>query len=172
MSQLIVPRLYNRRDWNARPSRPVSHQSPGDIGEFFVHHSAGRGKGIDNLADQKAVVKSIQDFHMDAPDHKWSDIAYHWIIFQPYGNLHHARIFAGRPLDAVPAAQMNHNQNTEAACVISATGEPIKQATKDALKWLYKRSHARRARGHFEVYGTECPGPELKAFLPELRRTK
>lgn len=171
MSKLIVPRVFTRDDWDARPARPMDHQSPTGIAEFFVHHSASPGKGIDRLAEQVRVVQEMQRFHM-GPERGWSDIAYHWILFQPYGELRRARIFHGRPLSAVPAAQLGHNTNTEAVCVVSADGEAIKRATKDALIWLYRRSHAKRARGHFEVTGTECPGPQLKAFLPTLRSVK
>lgn len=165
-------KIYSRSRWNARAPRPTSKQVVSSIREFFVHHSASPGRGIDHFVEQCETMRGIQSFHMDDPDRHWSDIAYHYVIFQPYGRLRRARIFEGRALSAVPAAQLNHNTNTQAVCVISRTGEPIKGSTKAALKWLFKRSPARAARGHFEVTQTECPGPELKAFLPELRKVK
>jgi hypothetical protein len=167
---MIQPRTYPRTRWSARSPRATTAQDPHKVKEFFVHHSASPGKGIDSLDEQIRTMQGMQDFHMD--ERGWSDIAYHYVVFQPYGNLNHARIFVARSILAVPAAQLGHNTNTEAVCVVSRTGEPIKRATKDALIWLYGRSHATRARGHFEVVDTECPGPELKKFLPELRRSK
>lgn len=164
-------KIYSRSRWNARSSEGGARQAVSSIREFFVHHSASPGKGIDNFVEQCQTMRDMQAFHM-GPERGWADIAYHYVVFQPYGRLRRARIFEGRGLATVPAAQLNHNTNTQAVCVVSRTGEPIKRSTKRALKWLYKRSPASSALGHFQVTLTECPGPELKAFLPELRKVK
>lgn len=162
-------RVYSRSRWNARAGKPMQQQFAA-VREFFLHHSASPGKGIDHFVEQCQTMRDMQAFHMDGRG--WSDIAYHYVVFQPYGRLKSARIFEGRSRTFVPAAQLNHNVNTLAVCVVSRSGEPIKGSTKRALKQLYKASSATSVHGHFEVFQTECPGPELKAFLPELRKAK
>lgn len=161
-------KIFTRNRWNARTPKPM--QAQGRITEFFLHHSASPGKGIDTFVEQCQTMRDMQAFHMGGRG--WSDIAYYYIVFQPYGRLRRARVFEGRNRKFVPAAQLNHNVGTFPVCVVSRSGEPIKRSTKRILKQLYKASPCTSAHGHYEVFQTECPGPELKAFLPELRKVK
>lgn len=161
-------KIHTRQEWGARPSKPnTAHQAPGSICEVFVHHSAGFGKAIDTHAEQVACLKAMQDFHQNGRG--WADIAYHYIVFQPYGKLTRAAIYEGRPLDVVPAAQEGHNSGTCAICIVQADPEQIKVNTIWRVGRLARRiKSATRLRGHREVVQTGCPGdviyPKLGAI--------
>src|SRR5690349_1161673 len=116
-------KVHTRSEWGAKPARGGSHQAPGSIREVFIHHSAGFGKSIDTVAEQKSAMRQMQDFHQNGRG--WADIAYHFVVFQPYGLLKRARVYQGRPLDVVPAAQEGHNTGTCAICIVQADPEKL-----------------------------------------------
>lgn len=162
---------YSRRYWKARPPRqPWS--SGGTKTELFLHYSASDGESVKSIDRQISTLRGFQNHHMDG--NGWNDIGYNLILFQPQGLLKRARLYWGRPGWALPAAQENHNSGTIALCIVS-DGEKIKRATvrriKKAITALH-REHPRlaRVRGHGEVVQTSCPGPAVRAIIPELQR--
>lgn len=164
-------KIYSRADWGA--ALPVfdrlAHQPVNSIGEAFVHHSAGFGAPIDHLSEQIACLQQMQAFHQQTRG--WADIAYHYIVFQPYGALNRARVFAGRPTNVVPAAQMNHNMRTLAVCIVQMDPEPLKQNTEWRVGRLIRRfDSVKHVRGHYEVFGTECPGTKIKPHLDNIAK--
>jgi hypothetical protein len=144
-------------------------QKPSHVAEVFVHHSASFGASIDTHAEQVATMQQLQNFHMDGRG--WADIAYHFVVFQPRGKLKRAVIFAGRPLNVVPAAQEGHNTNTVAICIVQADPERLATNTVWRVGRLARRIRsARRLRGHYEVVKTECPGALIRATLPRIAK--
>jgi hypothetical protein len=164
-------RVYTRTDWDARPPRAMNLQ-PSAPTEAFVHHSADpRPEAFDRLAEQKAHMRAIQDFHMDVRG--WSDIAYHLVVFQPYGNIDKARIFEGRSWSYVPAAQEGHNTGTLAVCAIGDfRSDELKRNTRYAIGRLlisHDGAHAIKVlAGHRDVDATDCPGDKLYRWIPRI----
>lgn len=164
--------IYSRQRWKARMARDRDTNPVTSGSTLFVHWSAGKGLGprFDTLEEQCAAVRGIQNFHMDTRG--WNDIGYNWVIVQPSGKLRHARIFEGRGLHTIPAAQEGHNTGNLAVCVLMKEGEPLRKSTVKRLKSLYKRVPCSKVKGHRDVGGTDCPGDLLYAALPEIRSAK
>ena len=162
--------IYTRSEWGAKPAKAnTAHQSPGSIYEVFIHHSAGFGRSIDTHAEQIECLRQMQRFHQETRG--WADIAYHYIVFQPYGRLKRATVYQGRPLEVVPAAQEGHNSGTCAICIVQADPEAIKWNTIWRAGRLARRvKSAKRLRGHYEVVQTDCPGQALRAQLKTIAR--
>lgn len=164
--------LYHRSAWHAVPPRPTSSQQ--FTTEGFVHHSEdSNGQAYDTLAKQEAHIRDIQRFHMDRsdPKHGWSDIGYHYVIFQPNHRHVRAHIFGARAVTAVPAAQLDHNSNTLAICVIgNGDRETLHQNTKLAIVSLLNGHRVRKVGGHRDVTPTDCPGERFYRDIPSIAK--
>lgn len=170
--------LYERRDWGARPWRRFTPQT--NPSEGFIHHSTDRlAEYADTLAEQKAIARAIQRYHMD--NEGWDDIGYNFLIFQPYGHrtgalggsaTKYARIFQGRPITHVPAAQAHHNTDTIAICVVGNFDhdDSVKDNTRHAIEVLINQRlpTLRVLGGHRDVFATECPGDTLYTQIPKI----
>lgn len=159
-----------RSEWNARPARPLMQD--GAKSTVVIHHSAGRALLIDTKREQIAAMQAIQRQHMDV--NGWSDIGYAFVLFQPYGLLRRARLFEGRSVNAVPAAQLGANTGTIPICIVGDFRfEELKRVSRRRLVHAIKSLHAHhkvyKIRGHRDYGGTECPGDRLYKWLPTLR---
>lgn len=161
-------KLYSRADWHARQPRAMAVQ--GSFTEAFIHHSDDTNAArLLNFNAQAAKMRQIQDYHMDTKG--WSDIAYHFVVFQPYGVLVRARIFEGRRLTAVPAAQEGHNSNTLAICVVGdyQSLNEVKRNTRYAIEQLLSEfPELGTLGGHRDVVSTTCPGDRLYREIPRI----
>jgi len=169
-------RVYERHDWHARPWKDFALQ--GLPREAFIHHGAElNASDIDDLNEQAAAMRETQNFHMDTRG--WSDIAYHYVVFQPFHAGVHARIFEGRPVHHIPAAQLNHNTGTLAICVYGDFEHH--DTLKDNTRWSIECLLARKPQltgagdvvmlgGHRDVVQTDCPGDTLYAAIPKIAR--
>jgi hypothetical protein len=174
-------RVFERHDWHARPWRAFALQ---DLPrEGFIHHGAElNASDIDDLNEQAAAMRAIQNQHMDTDQLAHggaSDIAYHYVVFQPFHAGVHARIFEGRPVHHVPAAQLNHNTGTLAICVYGdfEHHDTLKDNTRWAIECLLTRKpqktgagHVVTLGGHRDVVDTACPGDTLYAAIPTIAR--
>lgn len=162
-----MQRLYWREDWNARAPRAITRQSSPH--EAFLHHSDDPHPELfDHLDEQKAHMRQLQNFHMDTRG--WSDIAYHWIVFQAFGSVQGARAFRGRRPDWVPAAQLGHNTGTLAVCVVGGD-QPLKDDTEALiLRLLSRYKNLRTLGGHRDVTPTSCPGDPIYRRVPTLAK--
>lgn len=158
-------KIYSRSRWGSRNTNPESHQGVRSIREIFIHWTESASGQI-SYAQQCQAMRSLQQFHMDT--RSWSDLGYHYVVFQPYGKLRTARVFEGRKLDCVPAAQANHNTNTCAiAVVMNSRDKKLKWQTKLALRRLIWHLRKQRivadvpVKPHSDVTATTCPGPKL-----------
>jgi len=164
-------KIYTRAEWGARPPQAAMSKQTSPT-EAFIHYSdeaSGTAPKIDRLTEQKEKARAIQNFHMDGRG--WSDIAYHYLVFQPYGSLRRARVFQGRRVENVPAAQAGHNTGTIAICVVAAPGEPLRRNTRYAIEQLLKRHPSVKVvGGHRDVVSTDCPGNVIYAQIPTIAR--
>lgn len=155
--------IRTRKDWKARAARPRTRQAPTSVTEFFIHWPGNnRDKNL-TLAQERAKLREWQNLHMDEPSRRWSDIGYSFVVFSS------GRIYRGRGMDFVPASQLGHNTGTVSACCVG----PITKEMQQALVSLKNHCDNRagqdlRVRGHGEVTATECPGADLRRFVPTL----
>lgn len=162
--------IVQRDTWGARKPKSVTIQNPRNIHELFIHWPAtpGSTSNINTITEERAWMRQIQNFHMDTRD--WSDFAYNYAIF-PSG-----RIYAGRTMRRVPAAQEGHNTNTVAICCVLGIGDThipgaMKANLRQFVRWAEKYTHNElKVRGHKDVGQTSCPGPVLYAYVDDLDR--
>lgn len=164
--------LYYRSAWHPRPAGPTALQH--FTVEGFLHHSEDQnGQVFDTLAKQGQKMRDIQAFHMNNTDgkHGWSDIGYHYVIFQPNHRHRRAHIFGARAVTATPAAQMSHNSNTLAVCVVgNGDVETLHEHTRTALRFVFHRHSVKKIGGHRDVTPTDCPGARFYAEIPHQAR--
>lgn len=162
-------KIYPRSRWNARTPRAMTPQGPPT--EAFIHHSDDVGASRwDTMAEQCEHMRALQNFHMDGRG--WSDIAYAYVVFQPYGKLTRARVFEGRDYRKVPAAQLGHNTGTLPICVVgNFERDGVKRNTRFVIEQLLrKHGSVRVVGGHRDVVGTTCPGDHLYEQIPTIAK--
>lgn len=164
-------KIHSRRSWGAKPPRPRDEQSPSQVRELFIHWPGGEPASwahVDSVAEEEATMRSIQGFHM-GPARGWSDFAYSFAVF-PSG-----RIYRGRGMRYVPAAQLGHNTGTVAVIVFLGPEDQDKLSSKvvGAIRALREHCEAKAGRSldvrpHRAVTSTECPGPFLNELANKL----
>lgn len=174
MSELHV---YSRAKWGARSARAGEGTQDTPI-EAFLHHSADPdGRAFNTLAKQAAHMRGVQDYHMDDPAHGWNDIGYHFVVFQYVGTNHRRepRVFAGRPTNIVPAAQLGHNTRTLAICVAgNGDAETLTHESRVMIARLINKYGPRvtilrpHSANPAHPGQTDCPGDHFRAAVPEI----
>jgi hypothetical protein len=164
-------KIRSRKSWSSdRDPRPMTRQLRANVREFFLHWPADKRASLaflDTVGEQITYLRGIRDFHMDAPDRRYSFIGYSFAVFQ------NGAVYRLRGMGFVPAGQLRHNTNTVAVlCVVGASESPS-PAMKSSLKSLKRHvdrnaGRTTNARGHGEVTGTDCPGPRVRAIIPTL----
>lgn len=162
-------RIVSRERWGARGGRgdPTTYSA---ATVTFIHHSAFAGAAIDSYAEQAAAMRQVERQHLGQG---WDGIGYTHVVFQPYSRRrwHRARVFEGRGLGHIPAAQSGHNRGNVAICVVgNFEHEPVRRGTVRKLVSLVKRMPGHTLKGHRDVNPTACPGDRLYAKLPEIRK--
>lgn len=158
-------RIVSRKGWGAAPPRDRTFQDPRSVKEIFLHYSESASPGS-GFADQAQAIRNIQSFHQ-GPQRGWSDVGYSYLVT----NSRISRVFVGRGCRVVPAAQLNHNTNTVAVCVVMGANEKLRWSTRIQLRrliWHLRRKRLRRnaaVRPHSAVTDTSCPGNDIRAFI-------
>jgi hypothetical protein len=173
MSFKLTPQVtvFEREDWGYRTACNLGIQG-WDAHEVFIHHTDDTAAGINSLAEQKLRMRTYQAYHIQ--EKGWCAIGYHYVVFPEFG-LGYARIFEGRPRNAVPAAQQDHNEGTLAVCVVGAgdarMDDSQRYAVEVLLNWLKDQgAPLRTLGGHRDVTPTSCPGNGIYSKdLPILR---
>lgn len=156
---LIIPRGH----WTQRKPRPMTRQDPTNVEEFFLHWPGNnRDKNLREAGEIRKLTEWL-NLHMDEPSRRWSFLGYSFVTFSS------GRIYRGRGMDFVPAAQLGHNTNTVAVCCVGPITPKMQQALVSLKNHCDNRAHRDlRVRGHGEVTATECPGVDLRRFVPTL----
>lgn len=165
--------IIDRSNWKARAPRTDRLTAlKGSWSRITVHHSdeSRSAQTGGTLEDSEEVVRLIQKFHMEDPEHRWGDIGYHFLIDAA------GRIFEGRELGwqgahAGGPGGTNNTQNI-GICMLGdfAKRAPTPAALKslellvESLRTQY-RIPAARVYAHKEFTTTQCPGPALSAWL-------
>lgn len=166
-----------RSAWRAQAAR-TREMTPARSGwsRITVHHSALAEDDPPGgaLQDTYAVLRRIQSVHMDRndPNHGWGDIGYHFLIDGS------GRIVEGRGL-AWQGAHARGANNTEniGICVLGdfSRRAPSPAALRslerllDDLRGRF-RIPSGRVYTHKELTSTDCPGPNLSAWVERYRR--
>lgn len=147
--------IISRSEWGARPPRSRLVTTWAQRTEFVVHHTEGP-------IDQ--TVRSIQNFHMDDPDHGWSDIGYNFLVDDQ------GRIYEGRGWLVIGAQAHSHNTSGIGVAYIGQNKPSV--AAKASIRALYdyacsKAGRTLLKRGHGQLSGnsTDCPGSVLLAWV-------
>jgi hypothetical protein len=171
--------IIQRTTWNARrPSRGMDERPPSAIHELFIHWpgEADSFTHVNTAAEERSQMRAWQQFHMDVRG--WSDIGYNFALFPNFGRPKQApNIYVGRGLQFTPAAQLNHNTGTVA--IVVAIGahdhvtDDIARRLRSFHRWAEDRTGNKlRVRGHGEVFGTDCPGPQLRKLIHDGLQVK
>ncbi|WP_182886114.1 N-acetylmuramoyl-L-alanine amidase [Microbispora sp. H10885] len=158
--------LVSRADWGARSPRG-SYSSLASTRGVKVHYTGGRvDPGIvRDHAKCVAMVKSIQNFHMDG--NGWLDIGYSMVACP------HRKVFVGRGPGHLPAAN-GPGLNSGHYAVLGLVGnaglvqptDGILHAILDAVEYLRAKGGAgKEIKGHRDGYSTDCPGDALYAWV-------
>lgn len=156
-------RINPRASWTKRKPRPMTKQNVKAVKEFFLHWPGNHVSKNLTANQEKALLKRWLELHMDT--NGWSFIGYSFAVFAS------GRCYKLRDMQWVPSAQDGHNSNT---CAVVCVG-PVTSAMAKTLIDLKNHCDKRagrdlKVRGHGEVVSTECPGPELRAFVKILDR--
>ena len=163
--------VRTRQHWHARPWKDYAAQDPPQVA--YVHHGAEsdhEARSITTWAKMYDAMRGIQNFHMDGRG--WADVAYHYVVFQKHGKFNQPNICVGRPVNHVPAAQLNHNTGTLAICVYGTIdeGDPLENSTSHAIAAILRHHGIDRVGGHRDVTETSCPGDMLYHALDGIAR--
>lgn len=160
--------VVSRRQWGARGAPKTAQTISPLSGIVFVHHSAFFGMSIDSKPEQILSMQRMEQFHMSKG---WNTIGYSFVVFQPNGALKRATIYEGRGWQFVPAAQLNHNTGNGAICVVGDfTSETLKRNTRYKVGKLARTFPGQRMGMHKQVFGTECPGPNIERWMDRIAR--
>lgn len=160
---------YQTRElWQARPPR---RRSLGNLNDKNTLHWNGPkvtvgGKTTWDHSKCPGLVRGIQNFHMDAPDHLWSDIAYNFIVCP------HGTVFEGRGLNVINAANGTNvgNKTSHTIMVLSGQGNPFLDSEKAGIlmasQFIDQHTDApSKLKGHRDWHQTACPGDERYSWL-------
>lgn len=162
----IAPRSY----WTNQTSQARSgYQTVSSRSVLYVHYTDGPGRWIVTPRQRRRHMRALRDMHAREFD---GDIGYHFIVFQPWLSVGKAKIYEGRPLSRVPAAQKHYNVGNVAVCVVASPNETIMKRTITAIQDLYRWLPCQKVKGHRDVNSTDCPGDKLYSKLSQIRRVK
>lgn len=173
------PRVYTRSNWGARsPKGPVTVLSKGPT-HIVVHHTATANTSDYSTSRAAALSRSIQRHHMDT--NGWSDLGQQLTISRG-GHIMEGRHRSLRAIreggHVVGAHTANHNAHTigiENEGTYTSVRPPaqLMDSLIDTCVWLclvYRLDPVEAIVGHRDYNATACPGDQLYAMLPQLRR--
>jgi len=171
--RVAAPEIVPRAGWGAKPANTAS-MKPQTPHEIVIHHTSVRQQPKLTL-EQK--LRGLQSFSQTTgsvnsrPKPAWGDVPYHFYIDLA------GRIGEGRNINY--AGDTNTRYSTANRIQIVLEGHfdkeqpsPAQLQSLDKLViWLAARYRVPAARisGHNDHVATDCPGHNLKGYLPVLR---
>lgn len=157
MSLTILPRSA----WRAKPAKSVEPSDPRKLKGVVVHWF-GTPKAAYDHRDCPALLRAVQRAHQAG---EFSDIAYSHAVCQ------HGVAYTLRGFDRQAGANGNKTVNRQYAAAVAMIGKGDKPSgeLKDTLREVVAEWRARGAgqevRTHGSITGSECPGPDLTAWV-------
>jgi hypothetical protein len=190
------PAIIPRSSWDPSNScRPRASASYGRVDMAIVHHTESANDY--GRADSAAIVRAICLFHRD--DNGWNDIGYNFLVDR-YGQVFEGRAGGTTRAVIGAHAQGYNSFSTGISVIGSFMTDPAPaaalRATARLISWRLGIAHVpvsghitevsgggplnahpagehirfNRIAGHRDGDATDCPGDDLYAQLPELRR--
>jgi hypothetical protein len=189
-----TPEITTRAQWGANESiRRAAPRYADNVHVAVVHHTAGSNSYT--ASQSAAIVRSIYVYHVQG--NGWNDIGYNFLV-DKYGQVFEGR-YGGMTRAVIGAHAMGFNVGSVGVALIgnysSATVTPAARAALvSLLAWRLDLAHvdpvSRVVRvstgnpryppgtavtlnaisGHRDTYPTSCPGANLYAQLPAIRR--
>jgi hypothetical protein len=129
----------------------------------FVHHTVG-GSPTTRAGEEQ----EMRNLDAVAFARGFNGISYSWVIF-PSG-----RIYVGRGRNHVGAHTLNYNDTSYGVAFAGNYNEErLTDAQVRSFRWLRKRHldlGGAPCNPHKAVYATECPGTNVLARMPDLKR--
>jgi hypothetical protein len=160
--------IIKREKWKARtgkiPDKPESYDW--DYTTVVLHHSGRRGATNPN---------DVQNKHMD--EKKFDDVGYHFMV-DPSGRVYEGRklYFKGSHVEQANTSKIGilvmGNFEKELLGLMGGTpSESHIRKVQELIGWL-KELFPKIATlgGHKDWKSTECPGNQLYAMLPDIRK--
>lgn len=159
----IVPRAkWTRAPHTAERDRPKTGRL------LYVHITETPGRQLTTPERERAAIRAIREYHVHGRG--WDDIAYSYLVAQPWEREGAATVYVGRGRDRLPASQQGANHGNWGVAVLAVEHEAIMRRTVVALAWLARYLDARGVLGHRDQNATDCPGNTLYGLLPDVRR--
>ncbi len=188
------PEIITRAEWRAPEGiRRGPPRYADGVHVAIVHHTAGSNSYT--ASQSAAIVRAIMIYHVQG--NGWNDIGYNFLV-DKYGQIFEGR-YGGMTRAVIGAHAMGFNTGSAGVALIgnysSATVTPAARAALvSLLAWRLDLSHVDpRSRvvrvsagnpryppgtpvtlnaisGHRDTYPTSCPGNNLYAQLPAIRR--
>ena len=166
--------LVTRAQWGAEPANEAL-MKPHVLKAIIVHHTSVKQQPKLTL-EQK--LRGLQSFSMKPgtvgtrPKPAWGDVPYHFYIDAA------ARTGEGRDMRFMGDTNTPYDTNGYVQIVVEGhfdeeqPSEAILEALAKLTSWIVKTQGIPPASitGHNDHASTDCPGVNLKAFLPELKR--
>lgn len=166
--------IVSRKAWGAKPAATTLMRRH-KISGLMLHHTSVRQQPRVSL---ERKMRGLQGFSMrpgrvgKRRKPRWGDVPYHYYIGVS------GRIAEGRSL--AYAGDTNTRYSTDGWIQVVVEGDFKKNHPTDAqinsLRRLFKQLRAEhgipasRISGHNDHASTDCPGPNLKKYLPLLRK--
>lgn len=132
----------------------------------LVVHYDGSDQGLAGKEHGACVDywRRTRKFHM-GPARGWADIGY------SYGACPHGKVFEGRGLNRMQAAQPSGNSTYYSVSLMSGPGEEPTEAQIEAVRelraWLMGQGVGPLVKGHRDFYSTSCPGDALYRLVKD-----
>lgn len=158
-----MPLVIERAAW-AGPSRPPGGAvDPKKKTHGYVHHTVQPNKAW-TRSQEEAAMRALYDFHVHV--NGWSDIGYNLVQFPS------SRIYRGRPIDRIPAAQGDGFNSGSIALAVVGTNPILSlfQRRKQRKYWEARKERGlTHLGGHRDVAATECPGDRIYGWVEKWR---
>ena len=166
MPVLTPDHIQPRDAWTTAPH--AAHVDAKNHRVLYVHYTETPGRELTTPKREHAAIRAIRDYHVNGRG--YDDLAYSYVLASPWNRGGPATLYVGRGKDRIPASQQGANQGNWSVAVIASEHEHIMHRTVLAIGWLAKYLDAVDVRPHSQQNATSCPGPQLLAAIPEIRR--
>ena len=190
-----TPTIITRAEWGANEKiRRAPPAYADNVHVAFVHHTAGSNSYT--ASQSAAIVRAIEIYHVEADG--WNDIGYNFLI-DKYGQIFEGR-YGGMTRAVIGAHAMGFNAGSVGVSLLgnydTAKVTPAaKAALVSLLAWRLDVAHVdprskvvrvstgnpryragtavtlNAISGHRDVYPTSCPGANLYALMPAIRKS-
>jgi hypothetical protein len=167
-------KILSRADWNAQP--PAVEMKTHQPGRITIHHTAVKQNPQRTLAQK---LQALQKFSQNPgtlgngkPKLAWPDVPYHYYIDC------HGQVGEGREVKFVGDTNTKYDPTGHALVVLEGNFEEEQPteaqlvALRKMIAWLSERYQVppELLGSHKDFAETLCPGKNLQALLPELRK--